>query len=415
MPPTVLVPAAAKPTTRSRPESRRAGPSGAADASSATPVRRVDSVDFVRGLVMVVMVLDHVRAYATAVRFDPTDVALTTVPLFLTRWITHYCAPTFVFLAGVGAWSAATRRTPAALSRFLLTRGLWFILLEATVVSLGWYFRFDWSLGVIGQVIWAIGASMVVLAAVSRLPRAAVGAIAVAIVAGHNLLDGVRPETFGAFAPLWRLLHVPGPLEVAPMLVMYPMLPWFGVMALGWAAGPLVLSREPGRARRLIVAGAVATLAFVALRAVNGYGDPAPWTPQATAAGTAMSFLNVTKYPPSLAYVLMTLGPALVLLGLAERMRGPVAAALVTFGRVPLFFYVAHLYLAHALGVALAVATGHGAAALLDVFVHLPAGYGVGLPGVYAAWLAVTLALLPACAWYARVKAGRREWWWSYL
>ena len=377
--------------------------------------RRLDHVDLLRGLVMVIMVLDHVRDYFTAVRFDPTDMTRTDLALFATRWITHYCAPVFVFLAGASAWIAGTRRSRGQLARLLLSRGLWLILLEVTVISFGWYFSTRWTNGARAQVIWAIGASMVVLAGLVYLPRAAVAAFGLALVVGHNLLDGIAPATFGAFAPLWHVLHVPGPLGIMPVGVTYPLVPWVGVMALGYAAGPVVFSQAADAPRRTAWAGALMILGFVVLRTLNGYGDPSPRLDNGGPAVLAMSFLNVTKYPPSLLYVLMTLGPALVALPLLRRAKGPVASVFVTFGRVPFLFYVAHLYLVHALAVAAGVAQGFPASAIRTLYRHLPDGYGFGLPVVYLVWLTVVLALYPVCRRYAVLKARGRAWWLSYL
>jgi uncharacterized membrane protein len=384
--------------------------------SSRNPVRRrLDHVDLLRGLVVVIMALDHVRAYLTDVRFDPTDLTRTDIALFGTRWITHFCAPVFVFLAGASAWIAGTRRTPGELSRFLVSRGLWLILLELTVITFAWYFTTDFALGLVAQVIWVIGASMVVLAGLIHLPRSAVIAFGAALVLGHNLADGLAPERFGALAPLWRVLHVPGPLEVVPVFLLYPLVPWVGVMALGYAAGAYVFAPDERTGRRLALAGVVLTCAFIVLRALDVYGDPSPRLHEGDAALLAMSFLNLTKYPPSLLYLLMTLGPALVALALFRGAKGPLAAVLVTFGRVPFLFYVAHLYLIHALAVAAGVAQGFPASAVADVFLRLPEGYGFGLPVVYAAWLGVVALLYPLCRRYAELKARSRAWWLSYL
>jgi uncharacterized membrane protein len=364
---------------------------------------------------MVIMVLDHARAYFTEARFDPTDLARTDLALFATRWITHYCAPVFVFLAGASAWIAGTRRTRGALTRFLVTRGLWLVLLEVTVVSFGWYFSTRWIIGAGAQVIWAIGASMVVLAALIHLPRAAIAAFGLALVLGHNLLDGIAPASFGAFAPLWQALHVQGPLGVLPVFIIYPLVPWVGVMALGYAAGPAVFSQETGTARRLACAGAAMLLGFVALRTLNSYGDPSPRLTDGSPELLAMSFLNVTKYPPSLLYLLMTLGPSLVALAVLRRARGPVAGIFVTFGRVPFLFYVTHLYLVHALAVAAGAWQGFPESAIRTVFIDLPEGYGFGLPVIYLVWLGVVAALYPLCRRYAALKARSRAWWLSYL
>jgi uncharacterized membrane protein len=356
-----------------------------------------------------------VRAYFTEVRFDPTDLTRTDVALFGTRWITHYCAPIFIFLAGASAWIAGTRRTPGELSRYLLSRGLWLIALELTVITFAWYYTTDFALGLVAQVIWVIGASMVVLAGLIHLPRLAIGGFGAVLVLGHNLFDGVSPDRFGALEPVWRVLHVMGPLEVVPVFLLYPLVPWVGVMALGYAAGPQVFAQDAKAGRRLALAGAVLTLAFVLLRALDVYGDPSHRLREGSAALLAMSFLNLTKYPPSLLYLLMTLGPALIALAAFRHARGRLAGAIVTFGRVPFLFYVAHLYLIHALAVAAAVAQGFPPSAVMDVFVRLPDGYGFGLPVVYAVWIGVVVVLYPLCRRYAELKARRRAWWLSYL
>jgi uncharacterized membrane protein len=384
-------------------------------AAPAPVRRRLDHVDLLRGLVMVIMVLDHVRAYFTNAHFDPTDLTRTDLALFGTRWITHFCAPVFVFLAGASAWIAGTRRTPGELTRFLLTRGLWLLFLEFTVITFGWYFTTELALGAIAQVIWAIGASMIVLAGLIRLPRMAVAGFGAALVLGHNLFDGLAPDQFGALADVWRVLHVRGQLEVAPVLMLYPLVPWVGVMALGYAAGPWIFARDARAGRRLAVAGAVLVVAFILLRALDGYGDHAHRAHEGGVALLFMSFLNTTKYPPSLLYLLMTLGPALVALAAFRRARGPLADVFVTFGRVPFLFYVAHLYLVHSLAVAAGELQGFPASAIRTAFPLLPEGYGFGLPVVYAIWLGVVALLYPICRRYAEVKARSRAWYLSYL
>ncbi|MBA2459125.1 MAG: DUF1624 domain-containing protein [Gemmatimonadales bacterium] len=389
--------------------------SGTVTIGASVGAARLDSVDLVRGLVMVIMVLDHVRAYFTEVRFDPTDVTQTTLPLFLTRWVTHICAPTFIFLAGASAWIAGTRRTRGELARLLLSRGLWLLLLEFTVITFGWYFNLRMEYGLIAQVIWVIGASMIVLAGLIYLPRAAIAAIGLALVLGHNLFDAIAPERLGAWAPLWRMLHVPGPVEAAPVLLLYPLVPWVGVMALGYLMGPVVFSRMPGASRRLALLGVALIAAFVVLRALNGYGDPRPRIVDGEVLVLAMSFVNLTKYPPSLLFLLMTLGPALIALALAHRVRGPAARFLVVFGRVPFLFYVTHIYLVHALAVFAATRQGLPPTSMLIAPVRLPDGYGFGLPVIYLVWIGVVLLLYPLCARYARVKERSRTWWLSYL
>jgi uncharacterized membrane protein len=264
-------------------------------------------------------------------------------------------------------------------------------------------------------VIWVIGASMIVLAGLIALPRPAIAAFGLVLVLGHNLLDGIPPESLGAFAPLWRVLHVAGPLGVVPVFLLYPLVPWVGVMALGYAAGETVFRDDSVGGRRLLVAGTVVIAAFVVLRTINGYGDPSARLSDGSFTLLAMSFLNLTKYPPSLLYILMTLGPALVALALLRRARGRVADALVTFGRVPFLFYVAHLYLVHALAVAAGVLQGFPASSIRTAFLFLPEGYGFGLPVVYLVWLAAVAALYPLCRRYASIKARSRVWWHSYL
>lgn len=396
-------------------EFRIQGTSPSSSSDSTTARRRLDHVDLLRGLVMVIMVLDHVRDYLTDVRFDPTDLAQTSPALFGTRWITHFCAPVFVFLAGSSAWIAGTRRTRSGLTRFLLTRGLWLILLELTVVTFGWYFSLHWTGGARAQVIWAIGASLIVLAGLIHLPRPAIAGVGLLLVLGHNLLDGISPESLGALAPLWRVLHARGALEVIPVFISYPLLPWPAVMALGYAAGPAIFSEDPAVSRRLAWAGAALALGFVILRSLNGYGDPHPRLDDGSFALLAMSFLNVTKYPPSLLYLLALLGPALVALAAFRGATGALTRVFVTFGRVPFLFYVAHLYLVHSLAVAVGVAQGYPASALQVMYNDRPDGFGFGLPVIYVVWILVVAALYPLCRRYAELKARSRVWWLSYL
>ena len=380
---------------------------------------RLDSVDLLRGLAIVIMALDHARDYFTSARFDATDLTQTTAPLFLTRWITHFCAPGFVFLAGTSAFLyQARRRSRAEVSRFLLTRGLLLVVLELTVVRWAWTFNFSYTELLFVQVIWVIGVSMIVLAGLIYLPLRAVAAVGVAMILGHNLLDGVTPQSLGAWGPLWTVLHVQAAMPLGGgrvFVVIYPLIPWIGVMAAGYAFGTLLLRTEQERRRTLLMLGGGLTLAFLMLRAVNGYGDPAPWTVQETAGRTALSFLNTTKYPPSLQFLLMTLGPAIALLPLLERLTGPVARAVTVFGRVPLFFYVLHLYLIHAVALTVGTLAGFDPRSFLHVWLNNPDGWGYGLPVVYLVWAGVVLALYPACRWFAGVKARRREVWLSYL
>jgi uncharacterized membrane protein len=388
-------------------------------APAAVPLQRprLPSIDLLRGLVMVVMALDHTRYYFTVGGFNLRDVA--DPALFLTRWITHFCLPIFIFLAGISAFLyGAQGRAAGAVSRYLLTRGLWLVLIELTVVRLGWTFHLNVTSFAL-QVIFAIGASMIVLAALVYLPRSAIAAIGLAMILGHNVLDGIKPEAFGAWAPLWNLLHQPGTIDPGvpiKLFVVDPLIPWIGVMAAGYALGPVFLLDRVSRLRWLCSLGGAAMAVFVLLRASNLYGDPAPWVAHDSLLATVLSFINCEKYPPSLLYIAMTLGPALLLLAAFDRVRGRVADAIITFGRVPFFYYIVHLFLIHALAVLFAWFTIGDATWLFRPFpAGRPAGYGLGLPGIYLMWLGVIAALYPLCRWFAAVKRRRGEWWWTYL
>jgi uncharacterized membrane protein len=389
-------------------------PATAVAATAPTHARiRVHSIDMLRGFVIVLMALDHVRTYFTAARFDPLDLTQTDPGLFMTRWITHLCAPVFIFLAGVSAYLVSRRCTSGELRRFLVTRGLWLIALEFTVVYFGWSFNLRYESGLILQVIWAIGASMIVLALIAHWRLRTIATVALALIAGHHLLDGVAPESFGQFAWVWKVLHVQG--QTAYAYVLYPLIPWVGVMALGFASGRL-FELDPQRRRRLLfAAGAFSLAAFVTLRALNVYGDPQPWSVQSSAVYTVLSFLDVHKYPPSLLYLLVTLGVGAALLGILETARGRFVEMLRTFGRAPLFFYVLHIFLAHFAAGVVALATGYGVQLLTNLFLFLPDGWGFGLTGVYVAWIAVLAALYPACRWFAELKQRRTDWWLSYV
>jgi uncharacterized membrane protein len=375
---------------------------------------RIYSVDLLRGFVMVVMALDHTRDFFGASGANPRDVA--DPALFLTRWITHFCAPTFILLAGVSAYLYGARgHSTGKVSRFLLTRGLWLILIELTVVRFGWRFNFTLDFFVF-QVIWVLGASMVVLAGLVYLPRWAIGTVGIAMIAGHNLLDGVHAQAFGSVAWIWNFLHQPALLKTQSggVFPLYSLIPWIGVMAAGYALGPAI---QQGPQRRLMMRlGTAITLGFVLLRATNLYGDPTPWTVQGSWPATLLSFVNCEKYPPSLLYLSMTLGPALMLLALLESARGRLADWITTFGRVPFLYYVSHIYLIHLLAVLYAALAFGNASWLFGGFpLQRPAGYGLPLHSIYAVWLVVLVALYPLCRWFAALKQRRREWWWSYL
>lgn len=379
---------------------------------------RLDGIDFLRGLVMVLMVLDHARDYVSGGALNPRDV--NDAALFLTRWVTHYCAPVFILLAGVSAYLYGSRGRPTRdLARFLLTRGVWLIFIEVTLVRLGWTFNLSYDF-IFLQVIWVIGWSMIVLAGLIYLPRPMLVAISVWTIVGHHLLDGLDAKQFGAWSWWWSLVHAPGMLTSnsdVQILAIYPLIPWFGVMLAGFVLGPVFQQPERVRRRTLLQLGVLVTIGFVVLRATNFYGDPVPWTVQENWLATLLSFINCEKYPPSLMYLTMTLGPALIALSLFKTANNPLSRAIVTIGRVPFLFYVAHIFLVHAIAIALSAWMGFGIGWLFEGMPAMakPAGFGVSLSAVYVTWIAAVLMLYPLCKWFAAVKQRRKDWWLSYL
>ncbi|MEO8575385.1 MAG: heparan-alpha-glucosaminide N-acetyltransferase domain-containing protein [Gemmatimonadales bacterium] len=379
-----------------------------------TTSKRVVSVDLLRGCVMILMALDHTRDFFSNLRIRPEDLSRSTPLLFLTRWVTHFCAPSFFFLAGVGAsLMLSAGKSKKQVSWFLFTRGLWLAFLELTILHFFWNFKFSNPHFLL--VLWALGMSMVILSAAIFLPRAVVAAIGLVMIAGHNLLDGVTPESLGAFAPFWHVLHVPGFAVTPTLLVAYPLIPWCGVMMTGFALGA-VFDWEPERRKRFLLrAGVAATIGFVALRFLNGYGDPGHWSAQTNPLMTVASFFNLNKYPPSLLFLLMTLGPALIALRVFENARGKVVDFISVYGKVPMFYYVVHILVIHLLASAFALAQGGEAGFLgLDIG-SFPKWYGTNLAGVYVAWIAVVLILYIPCRWFSNLKARRRDWWLGYL
>ncbi len=389
--------------------------------SPAPLTRRVDAVDVLRGAVMVLMALDHTRDYFGNAAIDPTDLSTSTPALFLTRWVTHFCAPVFAFLAGTGAFLAGSRgRSRGDLAAFLATRGLWLIFLELTVVRLGLFFD-PVNAPVILTVLWSIGASFVVLAGLVFLPGRLVGALGVLLIATHGLAGGFSPGS-GAPAAAAALLLRPGFLPLpggVNVMVGYSLLPWLGVVAAGYGFGEVIQLKPEQRHRVMWITGVAATAAFVILRASGVYGDPRPWEAQATPLLTALSFVNCTKQPPSLLFVLMTLGPAIMALSVIDRLgiRGPVGRALVTFGRVPLFYYLLHWYVIHGLAVLAGLVRGFPVAWMFSpaVLATPPAGWSLSLPGIYAAWAVVLAIVYIPCRWFAGIKARHPGGWLSYL
>ncbi|HEY6083560.1 MAG TPA: heparan-alpha-glucosaminide N-acetyltransferase domain-containing protein [Chitinophagaceae bacterium] len=388
------------------------------------PVRnRIISIDLLRGIVMVTMALDHVRDFfhLDALQQDPLNLATTTPPLFLTRWITHFCAPVFVFLAGVSIYLAGLRRTRTELRIFLITRGLWLIAIEIVVMTFALSFNPTYNL-VILDTLWAIGTSMIVVGLLINLPWKALLAIGLIIVAGHNLLDVLNIPQKGAWQVIWHFIY--GFPAVFPLskthtlIVAYTFLSWTGIMILGYVTGRLF---APGmevkkRIKILWLAGAIAILLFIVLRWANVYGNPVPWSVQKKAGFTLLSFLNVNKYPPSLLFTCMTLGPALILLAVFEQAKSRLSALLVIYGRVPFFYFIIHFFLVHLLLVIAFFLSGYGIKDIASppFYFHPPQlGYPLGI--VYIIWILVVVLMYPICRWYAQYKRTHTQWWLSYL
>lgn len=385
---------------------------------------RIHAIDWLRGLVMVLMVLDHCRDFFGDIRVNPTDISVTTPALFFTRWITHFCAPVFVFLSGTSAWLYGRKHeSTSRLSRFLWTRGLWLVFLEMTVVQFGWTTSFLMPVRFF-QVIGAIGVSMVVLSAFVYLPVWLTGLVGALLVLTHNVTDGIAAADM-QYGWIWTLLREGSMYgRLVPQLggyyylIIYPILPWLGVMMLGYAFGSLVQWERPRRRKACAIVGCSAIVAFAVLRWFNIYGDPSTFQAQATWPMTVVSFFNCEKYPPSLLFVLMTLGPALLLLAALDGDRPPRGKWLITFGQVPLFFYVVHLIVVSLSSAAFyKIRNGEAYFTLNAVFQGqpFPESYGNPLWAVYLSWFLIVLALYPVCSWYAGVKRRSQSTLLSYL
>ena len=387
---------------------------------------RIESIDILRGLVMVIMALDHVRDYFHSVA-DPLDLTNTTPFLFFTRWITHFCAPVFVFLSGTSTYLQSLRKTKKVLQSFLIKRGLWLIFIEIVVISFAWTFNPHYNF-IIFQVIWAIGISMVLLGLLVRLPFNVILITGLIIVAAHNLLD--IPESARGFQAGfgWNLLHH-GYLTAYPispshiLLIIYPFVPWAGLMMLGYCSGIFFSEKFAVGQRRKILnsIGISLIVLFIAVRFINGYGNPQPWHAQKNGLFTLLSFIDVQKYPPSLLYMCLTIGPAFLLLSLFEKIKNGFTAAIKIYGRVPFFYYIVHLYVIHAVSAAFVFIKGHSFAEAITTnpdlpFYFLAAKDGYSLSVVYIVWISVVIALFPLCKWYDYYKTLHKEkWWLSYL
>lgn len=376
-------------------------------------MQRDASLDLLRGLAMVIMALDHARDFFNPLPYLATNLDRTTLALFLTRWSSHFCAPVFIFLAGTSVYLFQQRygKSKFETARYLAIRGLWLIFLELTIVRISWYFDLSFNLFVF-QVIWAIGFSMIVLAVLVYLPMAWIAGFGLAVVAGHNLFDGVRIPVASLAGKLWIFLHAPGVFRTDGgtwLRVAYPLVPWFGVIALGYTFGSIVKMDREQRSRWVVRIGLAAIALFAALRLSNFYGDPRPWTIHSTPLLTALSFINTTKYPPSLLFVLMTLGPSILFLSWANASNYRLGRALAMIGRVPLFFYLIHIPILHLLAVFIAYFSGEDVGWMFDNFMRgKPRGYAMGLPMTYFAWISVVAFTYPICKQYERLRSSHR-------
>lgn len=384
---------------------------------------RIESIDLLKGLVMVIMALDHVRDYfhISVHFFDPTDPTQSSVPIFFTRWITHFCAPAFVFLAGLSAYMVGKRKTKNELSKFLIKRGIWLVFIELTIVAFGW--SFDPYLGYASlQVIWVIGISMIFLAGLLHLPNTFILIFSCILIFGHNLLDSIHFEK----NILWYLLHERSyfNLSVGPNLFSaYAIIPWVAVMSLGYYFGKYYDNSYSTEKRKSILnrIGVSAIVIFLILKSINHYGDPVRWTSFDDVSKTLMSFLNITKYPPSLHFLLITLGVSILFLAWSEKLRGKIVDFFCVFGRVPFFYYILHIYLIHLIALAAAEFSGFGwqSMTFLNKFITKVdelKDYGFGLWMVYIIWLVVVILLYPICKRFDVYKQTHKEkWWLSYL
>jgi uncharacterized membrane protein len=388
---------------------------------------RIVSIDLLRGIVIVLMALDHVRDYfhGYSYLYDPVDLDHTSVPIFFTRWISHFCAPVFMFLAGISACLYGEKRGRKELSFFLFTRGLWLVLAELFIVTLEWTFNPFYSIFIL-QVIWAIGVSMIVLSGLIYFNRRLLLLIGILLIGAHNLLDGVHVSGKTLSAVIWSLVHEPQFFNFThfAFFVGYPLLPWIGILVTGYCLGGLYASGyDPAKRKRTLFAiGVAAILLFILLRVSNVYGDPSYWSGQKNAVFTFLSFLRTTKYPPSLQYILMTLGPSLIFLSFAERPLNGFTEMISTFGRVAMFYYLVHILVIHLAAVIAAQVSGHNWLDMVFLKTWVTSnprlkGYGFNLITVYLVWIGTLIALYPLCKWYdgykRRNQSQRR--WLSYI
>jgi len=386
---------------------------------------RIESIDFLRGLVMVIMALDHVRDYFFFGSFtsNPSDLAITTPLLFYTRIITHYCAPVFILLTGTSAYLYGAKTNKRDLSKFLFTRGIWLIFLELVVNNFVWYFDPSYSLIVL-QVIWAIGFGMLFLSGIIYLSNKIICLIGLAIICLHNLFDVFVFEGQSLDAIVWYFLHQQAIIEISDqtsLIFGYPIIPWIGLMAIGYVLGSLYTDYQAEERKALLMKyGLYSIGAFLILRLTNFYGEPNPFIIQDSITYSLMSFFNTTKYPPSLLYILMTIGPSLLILALIEKIKNRFTDFFIVFGRVPLFYYFLHVFVIHIFAIILLIVNGGDPSIMFKMTPYLGhqqqlVEYGYPLWVVYSVWFIVILILYPACYKYMKYKSTSNKWWLSYL
>lgn len=385
---------------------------------------RIESLDLLKGLVIIIMAIDHVRDYFhnSSYLFDPTDPTLTTVPLFLTRFITNFCAPAFSFLAGLSAYIVGRKKSQIELSSFLLKRGLWLVFVELIIMMFGWHFDIGFKNVFLG-VIWILGISMICLAGLIHLPKKVVLIFSCVFIFGHNLLDNIHFDN----SILWKILHERGPFLITPehsFRVGYPIIPWVAVMSLGYYFGSFYDNTfDPLKRLRLFnIIGIIAIVAFVAIRSINIYGNLTQWKEYDNLKQTVFSFFNLSKYPPSLDFLLVTLGGAFLFLANTEKLKGKIVNFLCVFGRVPFFFYIIHIYLIHFLAMLTAEITGFGWQSMIlhslpwAIRVDELKGFGFNLAIVYMIWIFVIAMLYPLCKKFDAYKQNNKDkWWLSYF
>jgi len=379
---------------------------------------RILSVDILRGIIMIVMALDHTRDFFSNYKGDPLDFQHASLALFFTRWITHYCAPVFVFLSGASAFLSLSRgKTKNQAAWMLFTRGVWLIILELTIIRLGWAFNLDYHF-IFVQVIWAIGCSMIFLSILVFFPLPVILFIGLTIVFGHNAFDNLKPADF-SHPLIWDILHKQGSVPLSEnynLFVIYPLIPWIGVMAIGYCFGSILLKPLKERNNWLIGIGATTILFFIVLRYTNAYGDPNEWHKQGSIRNTVLDFIKCQKYPPSLLYLGMTIGPAIIIMPLLEKLNNGLGRFFMVYGRVPLFYYILHIFLIHGMALITGLIMGFPVSRFTGGFFSDPAStWGFSLGTVYLFWMAAIAILYLPCRWFMRIKMKHKKWWLSYI